>query len=69
MSGKPYVYDRAGLSAPGKDKRIILYDAEPSHNGTRYCLLMPTIHPGEAQSVEVMAVPESLFKLYKPSHR
>jgi hypothetical protein len=33
-SGRPYVYVPAGLRYPGKDERLVLYDADPAHAGS-----------------------------------
>jgi len=63
LSGKPYAFTPAGLAAVGKDKRIVVYDSEPSHNGKRWCVFMPTPRPGQ-MSVEVLEVPEGLFRTY-----
>ena len=38
-SGRPYVYEPAGLRYPGKDERLVLYDAEPTHDGIRWGVL------------------------------
>jgi hypothetical protein len=64
LSGKPYGYTPTGLAAVGKEKRIVVYDSEPSHNGKRWCVFMPPPRPGKAMSVEVLEVPEGLFDTY-----
>ena len=60
-SGKPYVYNPAGLPAPDRSMRLIVYDAAPAHGGTRWAIAIP-ISPGEGPLVaKVVAVPESRF--------
>lgn len=63
-SGKPYSFTPNGLAAIGKDKRIVIYDSEPSHDGRRWCVFMPTPRLGQAMSLEVLLVPEGLFNTY-----
>jgi len=64
VSHQPYVYVPQGLATPGNDKRIILHDAAPSHTGQRWCAFMALGGGGVAQSVEVLLVPEAIFKGY-----
>jgi hypothetical protein len=59
-SGKPYVYNPAGLPAPDRSMRLIIYDAA-AHGGTRWAIAIP-VAPGEGPLVaKVVAVPESFF--------
>jgi hypothetical protein len=67
VSNKPYLYAPNGLTAVGKEKRIVVYDAAPSHNGQRWCLFMVPAGPGNALAVEVRAVPEGLFHTFTPA--
>jgi len=39
LSGKPYVYDPAGLPLPNRQGRLVLVDPEPSHAGMRWGIL------------------------------
>jgi hypothetical protein len=68
VSGKPYLYAPNGLAAVGKEKRIVVYDAEPSHDGRRWCLFMLPAKPGQALAVEVLEVPEGLFRTFTPTN-
>jgi hypothetical protein len=61
LSGRPYLYNPKGLAIPGTDKRIIVYDSTPAHDGQRRCLLMPPITPGKAVSTDVQSFPEKVF--------
>jgi hypothetical protein len=66
-SGKPYASDPQGLVLEGREKKIIIYDPTPAHRGSRWCVFMADDpRPGAAQSVEVLAVPEAIFQLYRP---
>ncbi len=64
QSGKPYLYISSGLAAVSHDKRIIICDSTPSHNGKRWCIFMPPPRPGQAVSMEVLEVPEGLYRTY-----
>jgi hypothetical protein len=66
LSGLPYVYVPGGLLAPGKTKKIIIYDASAAHRGSRWCIFMAPSRPGGAQSFEVLRVPEAVFRTYTP---
>jgi len=67
-SGKPYGYAPAGLMMEGRRKRIIVFDPTPAHDGLRWCVFMADqTRPGAAQSVEVLPVPEGVFRLYRPA--
>jgi hypothetical protein len=64
LSHLQYVYVPQGLRAEGKSKAIILHDAAASHAGTRWCMLMPNSLTQTSQSLEVVQLPESVFRLY-----
>jgi hypothetical protein len=66
VSNLPYVYIPAGLQSMGRTKRIVLHDAEPSHDGNRWCVLMAPIRGGKAPYLEVILVPPNLFRTYLP---
>lgn len=38
-SGKPYLYYRDGLVASGEQRRLLIVDAEPSHDGKRWAIV------------------------------
>lgn len=57
-SGKPYVYDPAGLSIPGRPGRLVLYDPEPSHSGMRWGILVGTPADGANITARVVLVAE-----------
>jgi hypothetical protein len=61
ISHKPYIYDPKGVAAPNPSERLVLYDAEPSHDGRRWAIAV--IPPqGEGPLIaKVIAVPESHF--------
>ena len=56
-SGKPYVYNPAGIPAPDRAMRLIIYDAVPAHGNVRWAVSIPA-KPGEGPLVaKVVAVP------------
>jgi hypothetical protein len=61
VSGKPYVYNAAGLTWPDQPGRVVLYDPEPSHNGNRNAILVQPGAPGEPLITRVVSLPESRF--------
>lgn len=69
VSKKPYVYTPAGLEAAGRAKRIIVHDAEPVHDGKRWCIMMPPVKPGQQPFMEVLLIEEKDFRAYMPISR
>jgi len=66
VSGLEYVYVPDGLEAVGHTKRIIAYDAQPVHNGKRWCLFWQPPRPGGALSAEVLLLSQGIFQTYQP---
>jgi hypothetical protein len=66
-SNQPYAYSAGGLFAPGKSKRIIVWDAVPAHHGYRWCILMPHMSPNAPIVPEVVPIPEKEFQTYVPA--
>jgi len=65
-STAPFVYVPAGLRAAGRNRAILVYDPHLSKDGKRLCLLAEDPRAGAPWSVEVLAVPQSIFTLYRP---
>jgi hypothetical protein len=66
LSHMPYVYVPSGLRADGKSKVIILHDAAATHaGGSRWCILMPDTVVSPSRSMEVLQLPEGIFRLYR----
>ena len=61
VSGKPYVYVPQGLEAPGQNIRIYIYDAEPVHNGARWCAVSKSGASVGAEAFFAEKVPEKRF--------
>ena len=61
VSGRPYIYNRAGLVGRTLDERIILYDSAPSHDGMRWAICIVEPVPGEPLIANVVAVAEGHF--------
>ena len=57
-SHRPYVYDRAGMQVPGRQGRLIMYDAEPCHSAARWGILADPARAGEPLVLRVIRVPE-----------
>lgn len=68
-SGQPYAYVPGGLSAPGSQKLLVVYDPADSANGRRWCILISPPHPGAPLSAEVLALPEIVFRTYLASEQ
>jgi hypothetical protein len=62
-SNEPYGYVPGGLAAPGKQMRIVVYDASPVHNGFRWCVMVSPSKPGSI-TVDVIPLAESVFRNY-----
>jgi hypothetical protein len=68
-TGKPLVYQSAGMWSPQRgDKCIILYDPDLKH-GARWCLFMTRPKAGAALSVDVTVIPEPIFLNYRPAEQ
>ncbi len=65
-SKETYTYVPGGLETPGKSKFIILHDASPAHGGGRWCILMEPAKGRAAPSMEVLLIPEPIFRGYLP---
>jgi hypothetical protein len=75
ISKKAFVYVPAGLECAGRSKRIYVYDADASHEGTmadgqramfRWCILMPPVKPGQQPFMEVLPIEDKEFRKYLP---
>ncbi len=64
-SKMPYSYSPEGLRAEGKTKVIVVYDAAATHSGVRWCIVMSAPKSPVNRSLEVVAMPESQFLLYR----
>jgi len=68
VSHQPYVYVPAGLSAPDRAMRIIVYDPVPSPDGRRWCILLAPSQAGSSTvTLDVLAIPERIFQAYQPA--
>jgi hypothetical protein len=65
-TGQAFGYYAKGLWPPQSgEKCIIVYDSTLT-NGKRWCLFMTLPRAGEALSVEVNSISDSLFQTYQP---
>lgn len=68
VSGRPYVYHRAGLSLPGRQGRLVLHDAEGTHSGMRWgILVVGTPGAGRPITANVILVAEKDFAAAAPA--
>ncbi len=66
VANQPYVYVPQGLFTAGKTRRIIVFDASPAHHNCRWCIFIDDSNPKGALLLDVVLVPEELFKTYQP---
>jgi hypothetical protein len=60
VSHLPYIYTPQGLPAPDGESRIILADAQPSHGGMRWAVVVKPPAQGPL-IMEVIPIPEAQF--------
>jgi hypothetical protein len=58
ISNKPYLYNPSGLSIPGRQGRLVLYDPEPTHSGMRWGILVTAPPGGGLMTANVILVSE-----------
>ena len=63
-SGRPYVYVPSGLRFPGKEERLVLHDAEPSHDGGRWGILAAPPRGKRPAATWAVHLPEDVFAKY-----
>ena len=68
VSHQPYVYVPEGLASPTRDRRLVLYDASPVHNHTRWAILMRPAGPGQTAAAWVVQLTEPMLQLYLPAN-
>ena len=66
-SGRPYVYVPSGLRFSGKDERLVLYDAEPAHNGGRWGIVAAPPKGDHPAAMWAVPLTEAAFKTYMAS--
>jgi hypothetical protein len=62
----PYVYNPVGIVDLEKGTRVVIYDAAPSHRGTRWAISVVEPQGNEALVTKVVGMPESWFVLHPP---
>jgi len=67
VSGKPYIYNRLGMERPGDARKLLVYDATPAHQGTRWGIAMDRDLTGGNPVPEVISIPEAQFRAYRPA--
>jgi hypothetical protein len=63
-SGLPYVYVPSGMRFAGKDERLVLHDAEPSHDGSRWGVLAAPPKGARPATTWAVRLPEDVFQAY-----
>ena len=66
-AGQPYVYVPAGLWLSGHNTDIVVYDPTLTRKSMRWCLFLGPRRGNGTFSVDVVALPESVFRGYKPA--
>ena len=61
VSGKPYIYNPKGVRGPSITSFAVLYDAEPTHSGYRWAIVVEEPSGGAALQAKVVAWAESRF--------
>jgi len=59
VSGKPYTYNRDGLAIPESTRRVLVYDAEPSHSGKRWAIVADAAQGGKPLVARVLLMAEA----------
>lgn len=65
VSGRPYIFNPAGIHLVERAAYIIVYDAQPAHDGLRWAIIMDEPDPDKAPVMKVSQIPESLFLLHQ----
>lgn len=65
-TNRPYVFNPGGIHLAERGAYIIVYDAQPAHNGRRWAIVMDEPQPDKAPVMKVLQVPETLFLLHPP---
>lgn len=61
VSGQPYVYVPGGFPWGDQPGFVVLHDAEPSHSGFRWAVVVEEPKGAQPLITRVVAVPEPLF--------
>jgi len=56
------VYEPDGLRLPGRSGLLVVYDAEASHSGMRWGILVDSPESGKAPTLRVILLSEELFR-------
>jgi hypothetical protein len=64
ISGKPYVYVPDGLAIPNVDRRLVLYDATPAHNGKSWGIVVTPALGNNPMMGWVIPLNAELLKAY-----
>lgn len=64
VSGDPYSYAPQGLITSGIHDRLVLYDANPVHNGHRWGIVMTPAAPNQPVTLFVIPLNDSLLNAY-----
>lgn len=65
-SGQPFIYVPTGLWLSGHSNDIVVYDPVQTAKQMRWCLFLGPRRGNGTFSVDVVALPESVFRGYKP---
>jgi len=66
-SGKSYIYVPQGLTVPGQDRILIMYDAAPAHHGHRFGIVAMPQRLGRPLTTQVIRLDEPVLQAYLKS--
>ena len=67
VSHKPYLYQPINLAAPGADRRLLVYDPTPVHQGRRWAILAAPVRPGRQVTMWVDLLDEPTLQSLRPT--
>jgi len=67
VSRQAYIYNRLGMVRPGDSRKLLVYDATPVHQGTRWGIALDRDLTGGNPVPDVISIPETQFRTYRPA--
>lgn len=66
-SNQHYIYNPNGLEGPGDPRKLIVYDAQPVHNNSRWGIVLGHDVNSPTPALDVKLFPETVFRQYHQS--
>ena len=67
VSKQRYIYNPLGLEGPADPRKLIVYDALPSHNNARWGIMLGHDVNSPTPALDVKLIPEASFRQYHQS--